>query len=190
MANNIIEEETKKPWAVFVDLESTGTNVRRDLLLEVGCCAVDELLNIVSEFHRVVRVEDAKELANATWPGFWKMHGDNGLLAECMAGEAMLKDTVDQSLSIWLRGLGFSPEDKFMMAGNSIGQFDHPMMHAQLPLAARFLSHRTVDVSATARILKALSNFPRVERELPHRALADCRLEVEELRDIRDWLGA
>lgn len=182
-----------KPFAIIIDLESTGTDVKVDALLEIGAIAVDEELNNLSEFSQVVHTTRT-QLLQGTWPDFWKMHGLNGLITEASDPYSNLPSlaSVDESFVQWLLAFGFVGQD-VVLAGNSIGQFDIPMIRAQMPLTASMLHHRAIDISAQARELVRVVEFVRTERNLPHRALADCKGELEEwrdqgvfLRDMRD----
>ncbi len=176
-----MQQPKTKPFAVLVDLESTGTNVQVDALLEIGAIAVDEELNNLGELDLLIHVQQPQLLAG-TWEGFWKMHSLNGLITDATSGEGYNKQSADFEFANWLRSFGFTGKD-VVLAGNSIGQFDIPMIHAQLPLTAAMLHYRAIDISAQARELVRVVKFPRREREMPHRGLADCRLELEEWRD-------
>jgi oligoribonuclease (3'-5' exoribonuclease) len=171
----------KKPFAVIIDLESTGTDVNVDALLEIGAIAVDEELNILNEFSAVINVTQ-EQLLRGTWDGFWKMHGLNGLITEALSADSYDKATIDAGFARWLKTLGYEGRD-VVLAGNSIGQFDIPMIRAQLPLTASMLHHRAIDISAQARELERVVGFQRSSREMPHRGHDDCKLELEEWRD-------
>lgn len=181
-----------KPFAVLIDLESTGTDVDLDALLEIGAIAVDEELNILKEFSAVIRVTQ-EQLLRGTWDGFWKMHGLNGLLTEALSTDGSYdKSFIDRGFAQWLMSMGYEGKD-VVLAGNSIGQFDIPMIHAQLPITSSMLHYRAIDISAQARELARVVGFVRSDREMPHRGHEDCRLELEEwrdqgvfLRDLRD----
>jgi oligoribonuclease (3'-5' exoribonuclease) len=178
-----VQQPKTKPFAVLIDLESTGTNTQVDALLELAAIAVDESLEeIASISYTIATTKEA--LAKGTWSGFWQMHGINGLINDALHdNDRVPLDAVDASFARWLKVLGYDGKD-VVLAGNSIGQFDIPMIHAQMPVTAGMLHYRAVDISAQARELKRIVGFERKDREMPHRAYGDCVIELEEWRGM------
>src|SRR5690606_11751181 len=76
------------------------------------------------------------------------------------------------------------------LAGNSVGT-DRTFLDRDVPEFASWLSYRTIDVSSLKELAKRW--FPRVYYNIPakhggHRALADIRESIQELKYYREVL--
>lgn len=177
---------SEKPYCVFIDIESTGTDFSKDLILEVGAVAVNDRLEMLASISNAIKWEPG-QLSRATWPGMWDMHSKSGLLADVFAKSTDRLPKVDYDLARWLQDLGHKPRS-VVVAGNSVGQFDIPMIKANMPHTADMLSHHAYDISGFARFAE-FSGFVRPKVDMPHRALADCMIEIDEARALRRFLG-
>jgi oligoribonuclease len=169
---------------VWIDCEMTGLDLRRDALVEVAALVTDSELTVLGEgVDVVVRPPDA---ALETMPDVVReMHTSSGLLEE-LAGGTTLEDAERQVLEYvraWVPDARRAP-----LCGNSIGT-DRGFLARDMPALDAHLHYRMVDVSSVKELARRW--YPRAYYASPrkdggHRALADIRESVRELRYYRE----
>lgn len=164
---------------VILDIETTGLDELNDAILEVGAIAVDADLNVVGTVDFVVRPRPSQlESMNDFCR---KMHTDNGLLEVVQDG--LDPHDADEELACWLRYSLECEDRSVVIAGHSIA-FDHKFLKAQFPLTAKLLHYRTLDSSVPAQLMRDVGFDLGPKPEMPHRAMADCLLEYDELKAL------
>ncbi len=168
---------------VWIDCEMTGLDIRADALIEVAALVTDFELNVLGEGIDVVIKPPTEALVQMD-EFVRNMHTVSGLLDELDNGMTMA-DAEEQVLG-YIRDQcpnGSRPP----LAGNTVAT-DRSFLIRDMPTLERFLHYRIVDVSS----IKELSRrwFPRAYYNSPaksgnHRALADIRESIEELRYYR-----
>jgi oligoribonuclease len=169
---------------VWIDCEMTGLDLGADALIEVAALVTDYDLEVLGEgVDIVVRPDDA---ALEQMGDFVRsMHETSGLLEELAAGTT-LADAEEQVLA-YLRE--HCPEgSRPPLAGNSVAT-DRSFLVRDMPTLESFLHYRIVDVSSIKELARRW--FPRAYFQAPekrgnHRALADIRESIEELRYYRE----
>lgn len=173
----------KAPKYIVLDLETTGLDATRDAIIEVGAIAIDESFGVIGAVDFVVRPNGAYQL-KGMHQVVVDMHTANGLLEVCQDGLA--PHDADEKLATWLR-YSLGCEDKsVVLAGHTIS-FDHRFLKAQFPLTSKLLSHRTLDFSAIARLFRDLG-IEVPNHEIPHRAMGDCLIELDEFQAMVNHL--
>ena len=117
-----------------------------------------------------------------------KMHTRSGLIPEIEASTLSLADAGAQALDYvqaHVPDAGVAP-----MCGNSIG-VDRRFLDRQLPELDRYLHYRSIDVSSFKELCRRW--YPEVYKQPPgkaetHRALADVRESIAELRYYREHM--
>ncbi|MGI8613539.1 MAG: oligoribonuclease [Nocardioidaceae bacterium] len=168
---------------VWIDCEMTGLDTTVDALIEVAALVTDFELTVLGDGVDVVVSPPAGALAQMG-DVVTVMHTASGLLAELGAGTT-LADAEAQVLD-YVRSQVPEP-GKAPLAGNSVGT-DRLFLARDMPQLDSYLHYRVVDVSS----IKELSRrwYPRAYYNAPaktgnHRALADIRESIEELRYYR-----
>jgi len=169
---------------VWIDCEMTGLSLQADALIEVAALVTDFELNQLGDgVELVIRPPD--ETLDQMEPFVRNMHTVSGLLAELDAGTT-LADAQAQVLA-YVRRWVTEPR-KAPLGGNTVGT-DRGFLARDMPELEAYLHYRIVDVSS----IKELSRrwYPRVYFNSPaksggHRALADIRESVAELRYYRE----
>ena len=169
---------------VWIDLEMTGLDPQRDQIVEIACIVTDaNLVELDAGFSVVVRA-DAEPLA-AMDEVVVRMHTDSGLIEEIPSG-LELADAGAQLLAYVQRHV---PEArKAPLAGSSV-YVDRGFLARYLPDVDAHLHYRLVDVSTIKELARRW--YPRAyyaspEKRGNHRALADIRESIAELRYYRD----
>jgi oligoribonuclease len=169
---------------VWIDCEMTGLNLSSDALVEIACIVTDSELNAVDEGIDVLIKPPAEALD--TMPEVVReMHTNSGLLAE-LAGGLTLAEAQELVLGYVRQHV---PESrKVPLCGNSIAT-DRAFLARDMPELDAFLHYRMVDVSSIKELARRW--YPRVyfaspEKHGGHRALADIRESIRELRYYRE----
>ena len=169
---------------VWIDCEMTGLSLEHDALIEVAALVTDFELNQLGEGIDLVIKPPAAALDQMD--DFVRdMHTTSGLLAELDNG-ITLEDAQNQVLA-YVREWVPEPR-KAPLGGNTVGTDRNFLARDMADLEAH-LHYRIIDVSS----IKELSRrwYPRVYFNSPkksggHRALADIRESIAELRYYRE----
>ncbi|MEE1785845.1 oligoribonuclease [Streptomyces sp. SP17BM10] len=169
---------------VWIDCEMTGLDLDRDALVEVAALVTDSELNILGEGVDVIIRPPAEALANM--PEVVRaMHTSSGLLDELEHGVTLAE--AEERVLAYVRQ--HVPEaGKTPLCGNSVAT-DRGFLARDMPALEGHLHYRIVDVSS----IKELSRrwYPKAYYNSPqkggnHRALADIRESIDELRYYRE----
>ena len=169
---------------VWIDCEMTGLDIERDALIEIACLVTDAELNMLDDGIDLIIKPPAESLVSM--PDVVRdMHTTSGLLAE-LAGGIALAEAQELVLG-YVRGHISEPR-RVPLCGNSIAT-DRWFIARDLPELDAYLHYRMVDVSSIKELARRW--FPRAYFASPakhggHRALADIRESVQELRYYRE----
>ncbi|MBP3947709.1 oligoribonuclease [Corynebacterium sp. Marseille-P3884] len=176
MSEALAEKDDRIVW---VDLEMTGLDPDRHVIVEVAALVTDAELNILDDgIDLVVHATDA-ELAEMD-DFVTEMHGSSGLTEQIKASTVTIEDAEDAVLGLVEKHCG---EHRPPLAGNSIAT-DRSFIRAQMPRLDAALHYRMIDVSTVKELTrrwfpKAYYNQP--DKGMAHRALADI---VESIREL------
>jgi len=162
----------------------TGLRLDTDKLIEIAALVTDSDLNILGEGVDVVIHADDADL-EAMPDVVKKMHAASGLTEEVRASTVTVPEAEQMVLDYvrkHVKSAGAAP-----LAGNSIAT-DRGFIARDMTVLDTYLHYRMIDVSS----IKELSRrwYPRIyfgqpEKGLAHRALADIRESIRELRYYR-----
>ena len=168
----------------WMDLEMTGLDPSRNVIVEIATLITDDDLQIVAEGPDIVVHTDETQLAVMD-EVVRAMHTRSGLLPAISASTVTLEEAGRRTLE-FLRA--HIPEREVPLCGNSIGT-DRRFLAAYLPEVAAYFHYRSIDVSTVKELCRRW--YPGVMAQVPpkgeaHRALADIRESVAELRFYRE----
>ena len=169
---------------VWIDCEMTGLDIERDALIEIACLVTDGELNLVDDGIDLIIKPPAEALE--TMPEIVReMHTTSGLLAELPSGITLAE--AQELVLDYVRG-HVTEARKVPLCGNSIAT-DRWFIARDMPELDNYLHYRMVDVSSIKELARRW--FPRAYFSSPkkdggHRALADIRESVQELRYYRE----
>ena len=170
---------------MWIDCEMTGLELSSDVLIEIAVLVTDSQLNVVDDEGLDVVINASDETLAAMTPFVFEMHTTSGLTEAARASAVTLADAEQQVLAYIKR---FAPEPKKApLCGNSIAT-DRSFIARDMPELDAFLHYRMVDVSSVKELARRW--YPRAYYASPaktggHRALADIRESIDELRYYR-----
>jgi oligoribonuclease len=168
-----------------MDLEMTGLDPDRHVIVEIATLITDDDLELVAEGPDLVIHQPPEALAFMD-DYVREMHTRSGLLAQIDASTVTPERAAAETLA-FLRA--HIPEPRSVpLCGNSIGT-DRRFLAAQLPEIEDHLHYRSVDVSSIKELARRW--YPKIVLAAPrkvgsHRALGDIRESIEELRYYRE----
>ncbi len=170
-----------------MDLEMTGLDPDRDVIVEIATVVTDDELEIVGEGPDLVVHHPPEALADMV-AVVQKMHAKSGLL-DAIAASTITLDQAGAATLAFIKE--HVPDARTVpLCGNSIGT-DRRFLARYLPEIEEYLHYRSVDVSTLKELARrwspeALSDAPR--KATAHRALDDVRESIDELRYYREHL--
>lgn len=167
---------------VWMDMEMSGLEPDRDVILEVATLITDASLAVVAE-GPVVVVHQPDAVLDAMDDWNREHHGASGLSARVRASRVSTADAEAQTLAFV--SAHCTPRSS-PLCGNSIHQ-DRRFLARYMPQLDRFLHYRNVDVSTIKELVRRWypDGPPPPEKKHAHLALDDIRESIEELRFYR-----
>ena len=173
----------KQDRLVWIDLEMTGLDPERDVIIEIATIVTDNALAVVAEGPVIAIAQPAARLeAMDEWNR--THHGASGLIDRVRASpsgereaEAATLDFVEQHVE-----KGASP-----LCGNTIWQ-DRRFLARYMPALESHMHYRNIDVSSVKELAmrwrpELMAGFTKKNE---HTALADIRESIAELAYYRD----
>nr|WP_206036794.1 oligoribonuclease [Rhodococcus sp. BL-253-APC-6A1W] len=169
---------------VWIDCEMTGLRLDSDKLIEIAALVTDSELNVLGEGVDIVIHADDEALA-AMPEVVQQMHARSGLTEEVRRSTVGLAEAEKLVLDYIREHVGEAGTAP--LAGNSIGT-DRGFITRDMPELDSYLHYRMVDVSSIKELCRRW--YPRIyfgqpEKGLSHRALADIKESIRELRYYR-----
>jgi oligoribonuclease len=169
---------------VWIDLEMTGLDPDTERIVEIAAIVTDGTLEELHEGPELV-VSQPAELLERMDDVVREMHASSGLTEAVTASQLSEADAEEQILAFVRQVVpeaGVAP-----LAGNSI-HADRAFLRRYMPALNAHLHYRNVDVSTIKELARrwypdALESAPR--KGGGHRALADIRESIAELRHYR-----
>jgi len=167
---------------IWIDLEMTGLDPERDLIIEIATVVTDAHLELIAEGPVfAIHQPDAALAAMDEWNT--RQHGQSGLTQRVRESTVTAAEAEARTLEFLARHVaaGASP-----MCGNSICQ-DRRFLARYMPELERFFHYRNLDVSSVKEIARrwhpaVLNGF---SKQSTHLALDDIRDSIAELKHYR-----
>jgi len=168
---------------VWIDCEMTGLDLEQDALIEVAALVTDFELNVLGEGIDLVIKPPAEALAQMN-DVVRRMHTESKLLD--LLDEGCTLEEAEEQVLDYVRA-HVEEGSRPPLAGNTVAT-DRAFLARDMPKIDAFLHYRIVDVSSIKELVRRW--YPRVYFAAPskagnHRALADIRESIEELRYYR-----
>lgn len=172
---------TSKDHFVWIDLEMTGLDPDKEVIIEIATIITDSQLNIVAEGPDLVLHQPEIYL---TRMDDWNrnQHSKSGLTDDVRKSMISLEAAESQTLD-FIRHYCEAKQNP--LCGNAV-HHDRRFLIKYMPKIHEFLHYRHVDVSTIKTLVaKWYPKQKEVKKNTSHRALADIRESIEELRLYR-----
>lgn len=176
-----------KDRLVWVDLEMTGLDPDKDVIVEIAVLITDSELVPVGEGLDIVVHQPAEVLAGMD-DVVRDMHARSGLTDAVLASTVTLEEAQERALAMIREQIPTTRTG--VLCGNSIGT-DRGFLIKHMPEIDKHLHYRMIDVSSIKELARRW--HPKIYQKAPakgggHRALADILESVEELRYYRSTM--
>ena len=168
---------------IWVDLEMTGLNPKKNRIIEIATLITDAHLNVLAE-GPVIAIKQPDALLDAMDDWCTRVHTQTGLVKKVknsryteVEAETLTLDFISQ-----YQKKGYSP-----ICGNSIGQ-DRRFLEPFMPTLHDFFHYRNLDVSTVKELARRWKPelLKKLTKKSTHKALDDIRDSLKELRLYRD----
>lgn len=169
---------------IWVDLEMTGLDVEHEVIVEIAVIITDGQLDVAHEGPDLVLAAD-EGVMSRMHPRVKEMHRKSGLTTLIRGSELAVADAEAAVLDFVRQHV---PDARTApLAGNSV-HADRTFLRRYMPHLEAYTHYRNVDVSTVKELARRW--YPEALEAAPakgngHRALADIRESIEELRWFR-----
>lgn len=167
---------------IWIDLEMTGLDTDKDVIIEIATIITDSQLNVLAEGPAIaVKQPDAMLDGMDEWNT--RQHNQSGLVKrvrESTTSPAAAEQQTLDFISQWV------PAGRSPMCGNSICQ-DRRFLHRGMPELEQFFHYRNLDVSTLKELAARWAPAVRdgFNKESSHLAMDDIRDSIAELQHYR-----
>ncbi|KPE36404.1 oligoribonuclease [Pseudomonas aeruginosa] len=168
---------------IWIDLEMTGLDPDRDVIIEMATIVTDSDLNTLAE-GPVIAIHQPEEILAGMDEWNPRQHGQSGLTQRVRESTVSMAEAEAQTLAFLEQWV---PKRSSPICGNSICQ-DRRFLYRHMPRLEGYFHYRNLDVSTLKEL--AARWAPQVRESFKkgntHLALDDIRESIAELRHYRD----
>jgi oligoribonuclease len=172
---------------VWMDLEMTGLEPDRHVIVEIATLITNDDLTIIAEGPDLVISASPEELAHMG-AFVTEMHTSSGLLPQITSSTISVTEAEAATLAFLREHI--SEAGTIPLAGNSIGT-DRRFLQEYMAELEAFFHYRNVDVSTIKELARRWypeSLVRRTDKASAHRAMDDIRESIAELAYYREHL--
>lgn len=168
---------------VWMDLEMTGLNPKKDKILEIAVLVTDKNLNILGSGLEMA-IYQPEDVLQTMDDWCTKTHGESGLIARVKASAWTEKSAEEEILKFLKLNV---PARTAPLCGNSIWQ-DRRFLCEYLPALESFLHYRCIDVSTVKELARRWQPglVESFQKKSAHTALSDIEESIGELKFYRE----
>jgi oligoribonuclease len=162
---------------VWIDLEMSGLDPEKHVIIEIGSIITDNCLKIIEKGPDIaINYSDSALSSMDEWS--LKHHQSSGLLDRVKMSSCDSQRAEQETLEFISR---YSKKGQSPLCGNSVWQ-DRRFLAKQMPLLEEFLHYRNIDVSSVKELVKRwYPTLPRFEKQKTHLAMDDIEESIQEL---------
>lgn len=167
----------------WIDLEMTGLDPDRDVILEAASVVTSNNLEIIARGPNIV-IHQPDAVLETMDPWVRDCHRKSGLVHAVKTSSISLTDALEQTLAF---ARTYCAPQKVPLCGNSVYK-DRAFLQRAMPELEAYFHYRLVDVSSIKELVRRwYPNDPKAFFEKPekHRAFDDISASIDELKHYR-----
>lgn len=171
---------------IWIDLEMTGLDFRKDRIIEIATIVTDGELNTIAE-GPVFAIKQADGLLDGMDKWNTKQHNQSGLVARVKASDVDEQQAEAQTLAFLQQ---YVPPGVSPMCGNSICT-DRRYLFEHMPILEAYFHYRHIDTSTIKELARRWYGDAVVKgfkKSSAHLALDDIKESIAELKYYRQHL--
>ena len=168
---------------IWIDLEMTGLNPQKDVIIEIATIVTDKNLNILAE-GPMLAIHQSDEVLNSMDAWCVNQHGKSGLTQRVKDSNISAAEAEKQTIAFLEK---YIAKGKSPMCGNSICQ-DRRFLANYMPELEAWFHYRNLDVSTIKELARrwAPDIYGGFNKESSHLALNDIKDSIAELVYYRE----
>ncbi len=169
----------------WIDLEMTGLDPKKDVILEIASIVTDSDLNIIARGPELVIHQDEKHLKVMN-ELVTRMHTVSGLVQRVKESTVTLEQAEKQTFDFLKT---YCDQNTALIAGNSVWK-DRSFLAVYMPRIINYCHYRLLDVTAIKEVVSRWhKNHPHAvfQKKETHRALQDIQESIAELQHFRKY---
>ncbi len=175
MAMENIDKNKQPTKLLWIDLEMTGLNPAKDVILEVACEVTDFDFKTLASYEAVITYPE--DILSSMNPWSQDQHAKSGLIDRIKADGKSENDVIHELVGFIKAQFGNEPA---VLAGNSIHN-DRGFIIKWWPEVESLLHYRMLDVSSYKIVMQTKYGLEFQKREV-HRAFDDIQASIAELQ--------
>lgn len=166
---------------IWIDLEMTGLDPKKHVILEIASVVTDDNLEIVAEGPDIA-IHHPKETLLTMEQWSKTQHTSSGLIDRVEASPYHCRKAEEMTLEFLSH---YSKKGLSPLCGNSVWQ-DRRFLAKYMPLLNEFLHYRNIDVSSIKELVKRwYQTLPHFKKRKAHQASIDIKESIGELKYYR-----
>ena len=166
---------------IWIDLEMTGLDPEKHVIVEIATIVTDEQLSIVAEGPEIA-INHPEHILAAMDEWSRKHHQSSGLLDRVKASAYTCQQAEQKTIDFVSQ---YCKKNQSPLCGNSVWQ-DRLFLLKHMPRLEDFLHYRIIDVSSIKELVKKwYPSLPFFKKPKAHLAMNDIKASIEELKFYR-----
>ena len=167
---------------IWIDLEMTGLDPEKNVILEIAAMVTDSMLEIVAEGPNIA-INYPEEILCSMEAWSDSQHTKSGLLERARTSPYTCAKAEQEVLAFLSR---HCRKGKSPLCGNTIWQ-DRRFLIKYMPDLESFCHYRNIDVSSLKELVKRwYPALPSYKKRKVHLAMSDIKESIKELKYYRD----
>lgn len=167
---------------VWIDLEMSGLELERHVIVEIASVVTDDRLEIVARGPDIA-INHPKEILSLMDEWSLRHHQSSGLLDRAKASPYNCQRAEKETIEFLSR---YCQKGESPLCGNSVWQ-DRRFLERHMPSLEAFLHYRNIDVSSIKELVKRwYPTIPTFKKKKAHLAMSDIEESIKELKYYRE----